>query len=145
MNKLLFKRIDFWLQTALILTSFMSFIIFTTIVLFFDKVDGNSFLIFVISLFAVIFFQFLSMIFNLLNSKIITKKWRKLYEKIALVLIILLILSFVFYSTVDFRSFFDILDIIVYIFAPILAIRYLVITWFELKEMEKEAETLTKK
>ena len=131
MTKLTFKKIDFWLQITLILIFFSSALIFFTSPSFYlykSTLTEVSF----ISFFLIAIWQVLSAIINFFWIKINSKS-RHLWEAISALMLILPFSVLLGYSYSINSSFFALF------FAPFLAIWYLVITWQELKEIEKIA------
>ncbi len=132
MNKLTFKKIDFWLQ----ITTFFSIYIFLIVDFNASKSYSNygTAIIFsslIPSYFIIGFVQLISIISNLYKFKTMRNDQRKLYEKTVLILFILTIFAF---SFLPFGLIYAIFMIFV---SPVLAIWYLIITWTELKEMKK--------
>jgi len=148
-NKLLFKRIDFWLQLVLFSVFLVSTIIF---ILDFSGSISNS--ISFTTFFAIGFLQVCSAIINFFKIKIQNKN-RKSWQIVSFSLLFLIIIALILFNPLQSNAyisnnykFISSLTYFLYFasfFATILAIWYLVITWFELKEMERQVETLTKK
>ena len=145
MNKLLFKRIDFWSQTALISVLLVSTILF--LLGFSNSISFTTF-------FGIGFWQVCSAIINFFKIKIQNKN-RKSWQIVSFSLLFLIIIALILFNPLQSNAyisnnykFISSLTYFLYFasfFATILAIWYLVITWFELKEMERQVETLTKK
>ncbi len=151
MTKLTFKKIDFLLQIPLILVLFISLVFYFSLI---------SLQISVISYLLVSFCQLCSVIINFKFK--IQSKDRKLWQIISASVFILTLIGFIngfifieplnnLMSAIASFNFFlsevilFISFLLFYLFtsisllAPILAIWYLVITWQELKEMQKIA------
>jgi len=132
MNKLLFKRIDFWSQTALISVLLVSTILF--LLGFSNSISFTTF-------FGIGFWQVCSAIINFFKIKIQNKN-RKSWQITSILLLFLIIISILSFIPLynNKNILFGFVVICLYFalfFSPILVIWYLVITWLELKEMEK--------
>lgn len=155
MNKLIFKRIDLWLQ----ITAFLSFALFIIINSFeksaqFYYPSLELILPYLVSYFLIIIIQFFSFFLNILEFKIQSKsrtKWQIIFFILSFLLIVLVFLyylflqigfaSFLFYQISNFLFF---LVLAVFVLSPILVVWYLIITWTELTELEKEPVILSK-
>lgn len=152
---LLFKKIDFWLQIPLILVLFLSVLCFFTP---FDIFFISPFIISFIGYLLVSFCQLCSVIINFRFK--IQSKDRKLWQIISASVFVLTLIGFIngfifseplnnlMSGIASFNSFlsevvFFISLLLLYFFtfilfsAPGLAIWYLIITWQELKELNK--------
>lgn len=126
MNKLTFKKIDFWLQFILILICFSSSLFYFSI----SHLSEVSFA----SFFLIGFCQAISAIINFFRIKV-NSKGRKLWQIISVLLLFLILIAFIFLnSSFNFVIYFLIFALFL---SPILVIWYLVITWQELKELNK--------
>ena len=143
MTKLTFKKIDFWLQFTGILVFFISSLIYFST----SKLDQVSF----ISFFLIAIWQVLSAIINFFWIKIHSKS-RHFWQIISTFLVFLMLIACISFNlpylnfNLPYLNLSSLLfALIAYFliftlfFSPILAIWYLIITWQELKEMEKIA------
>lgn len=164
MNKLIFKRIDFWLQ----ITVFLSFFTFTIINYLLFSINNFSsqayffywwnfevFLPYLVSYLLIIITQIFSIFLNFLEFKVKSKSRTK-WQIIFFVLLILSIFSFLLYYFAlqigltsflfyQISNFLFFLVCAIFLFSPVLAIWYLIITWTELAEMEKSELDFGKK
>ena len=125
MTKLTFKKIDFFFQISLILSYIISSLL------------GNFYLVII---FPIGFWQIFSAIINFYKFKIQTqgrKKW--FIMSVWLFIFILTWLFLIFTGIIKSISFIPLLGLSTLFFLLILEIWYLIITWQELKEMEKIA------
>lgn len=134
-NILLFKRIDFWVQTFLIITGSIYFIISVII-------DSNTmppkYLILYTFLFyiALGFVQFCSMFWHqtAFQKFKIWHKFRQFYSVLAYGIVIFGFLVLLLESLGNFKFIFY---LSMFFISPILALFYIWITWQELRILEK--------
>jgi len=126
MNKLIFKRIDFWLQIGFIL------IFFCYIFLYFTKFIEINLALNLYFILAI--WQILSAILNFLYRFNSTN--RITYNQILSYILVYTVIA-LFCLVTNFIPQIFLFSMFIFITSPILAIWYLIITWTELAEMEK--------
>lgn len=134
MNKLLFKRIDFWLQFLLNLTFFSSFLLYISISIL-SEIPFISFLL-------IVFWQISSaiIIFSIYRFNKLEFNLARRNYMFGLILLILILIWY--YLSLNSKNFdFFLPSFLFSLLLLVSTIWYLIITWKELQALEKSEKT----